>query len=90
MSTESSDASYRYLLILRGECGPLLEGLFGDATLESGHGRTNITFSVRDDSELYGLLDRIQDLALHLTSLSEVGGTAAGWRRRNDRAISPL
>jgi hypothetical protein len=51
--------------------------LFGEAAVETGHGWTRILFSVRDDAELYGLLDQIQDFALHLVSLEEVGGTAA-------------
>jgi hypothetical protein len=29
--------------------------------------------SVRDESELYGMLDRFQDLALHIVSLNELG-----------------
>jgi hypothetical protein len=34
---------------------------------ETGHGCTSLIFSARDDSDLlYGLLDRIQDLGLHL------------------------
>jgi hypothetical protein len=77
MNTQSSDAGYRYQLVVRGECGLLLAGWFGHAAIESGWGRTSISFSVRDDSELYGLLDRIQDLALHLISLNEVGSAAA-------------
>jgi hypothetical protein len=81
VSTEFSDTGYRYQLILRGECGPLVAGLFGDVTIESGHGRTSMIFSVRDDSELYGMLDRIQDLGLHLVSLNELGSTAAGTPR---------
>jgi hypothetical protein len=51
--------------------------LFGEAAVETGHGWTRILFSVRDDAELYGLLDQIQDFALHLVSLEEVGSTAA-------------
>ena len=51
--------------------------LSGDVAIESGDGWTSLNFSVRDDSELYGLLDRIQDLALHLISLYEIGGTEA-------------
>ena len=40
---------------------------------------------VRDDSELYGLLDRFQDFALRVVSLNEIGADvpcspAAGWR----------
>jgi hypothetical protein len=34
------------------------------------------SFSARDDSELYGLLDRIQDVALHLISLNQIGGSS--------------
>ena len=38
---------------------------------------TGLIFSARDDSELHGLLARIQDLALHLISFYEIGGTEA-------------
>jgi hypothetical protein len=41
-----------------------------------GVGCTSIAFSARDDSELYGLLDRIQDVALHLISLNQIGGSS--------------
>ncbi len=73
MKTALSDAGYRYRISLRGECGPLVAGLFGDVAIESGQGWTWIIASVRDESELYGLLDRFQDLALHLVSLNELG-----------------
>lgn len=68
-----SDTGYRYRIILRGECGALVAGLFAGVVIESGRGCTCITASVRDDSGLYGLIDRFQDLALHLVSLSELG-----------------
>jgi hypothetical protein len=29
--------------------------------------------SVRDESELYGLIDRLQEFALHIVSLNELG-----------------
>ena len=77
VTTGFSEPGYRYQLILRGECGPLAEWLFGDAAIESGGGCTSVIFSARDDSELYGLLDRIQDLGLHLISLCEIGGAEA-------------
>jgi hypothetical protein len=59
--------------MVRGECGPLTEWLFGDA----GDGGTSLIVSARDDSDLYGVLDRIQDLGLHLVTLDEAGGTEA-------------
>jgi hypothetical protein len=68
-----SDTGYRYRIILRGECGYLLAGLVDGAAIECGHGRTCITVSVRDDCQLYGLLEAFQDVALHLVSLCEVG-----------------
>jgi hypothetical protein len=75
VTTEFSETGHRYQLMVRGECGPLTEWLFGDAAIETGHGCTGLIFSARDDSGLYGLLGRIQDLGLHLISLYEVGGT---------------
>ena len=77
VTTEFSDTGHRYQLIVRGEGGPMTESLFGDDATETGHGCTSLVFPARDDSELYGLLDRIQDLGLHLIILCEVGGTEA-------------
>jgi hypothetical protein len=77
-----SEPGYRYQLILRGECGPLTAWLFGDAAIESGGGCTSVIFSARDDSERYGLLDRIQDVALHLISLNQIGSSSPATRPR--------
>lgn len=77
MTTGFSETGHRYQLIVRGECGPLTEWLSGDAAIETGNGCTNLIFSARDDSELYVLLDRIQDLGLDLITLDEAGGTEA-------------
>ena len=55
---------------------PLTAWLFGDAAIESGGGCTSVICSARDDSELYGLLDRSQDVALHLISLNQIGGSS--------------
>jgi hypothetical protein len=73
MSIEVSDTGYLYQLILRGECERLVAGLFDDVMIESGDDRTRMIFSVRDDSELRGLLNRIQNLELHLITLNEIG-----------------
>ena len=63
----------RYRIVLRGECGGLLAGLAAGLAVESGQGRTCVIATVRDESEFYGLLDRLQDFALHIISLSELG-----------------
>jgi hypothetical protein len=63
----------RYRIILRGDCARLLATLLDDAAIESSRGWTCVLASVRDDSELYGLLDRFEELALHIVSLNELG-----------------
>jgi hypothetical protein len=71
--TMRTDTTLRYRIVLRGECGMLLAGVVDELAVESCHGRTCLVVSVRDESELYGLLDRLQDLALHIVSLHELG-----------------
>jgi hypothetical protein len=63
----------QYRIILRGECKQLLAGMVGDFSVQTGRGWTCVMASVRDESELYGLLDRFQEFALHIVSLNELG-----------------
>ena len=69
----TADHRRRYRIILRGECQQMLMDALEEAVVESGRGWTCIMVSVRDESELYGLLDRIQEFALHIVSLNELG-----------------
>jgi alkylhydroperoxidase/carboxymuconolactone decarboxylase family protein YurZ len=64
----------RYRILLRGECKHLLTGLSDGLLVESGRGWTCVVASARDESELYGLLERFQEFALHVASLNELGG----------------
>jgi 4-carboxymuconolactone decarboxylase len=68
----------RYRILLRGECKHLLTGLSDGLLVESGRGWTCVLASVRDESELYGLLERFQEFALHVVSLHELGGCVPG------------
>ncbi|HTS95838.1 MAG TPA: hypothetical protein VMI33_04390 [Streptosporangiaceae bacterium] len=63
----------RYRIILRGECQHLLAGLLDGVLVETCRGWTCVLASVRDESELYGLLERFQEFALHIVSLNELG-----------------
>jgi hypothetical protein len=63
----------RYRIILRGDCARLLAAVLQHATIEPSRGWTCVLASVRDDSELYGLLDRLEEFALHIVSLNELG-----------------
>ena len=48
--------------------------LEGDA-IESRQGWTAIVAPIRDEPDFYGLLDRPQDLALHIVSINELGAS---------------
>lgn len=63
----------RYRIILRGECEELVASALGGLVIESCRGWTAVVASVRDESELYGLLDRFRDFVLHIVSLNELG-----------------
>jgi hypothetical protein len=78
--TRLNDTARRYRIVLRGECGKLLAGIVDELAVESRRGWTCVLVSVRDDSELYGLIDRFQDLALHIASLNELGADFPGSR----------
>jgi hypothetical protein len=70
MSTPS--VVHRYRIVVRDDCGDLLASLVDGLAIESGGDRTSMVASVRDESELYGLLDRFNELALHIVSLHEL------------------
>jgi len=70
--TPSVAAGRRYRIILRGECKHLLAGMLDGLLVETCRGWTCVTASVRDESELYGLLERFQEFALHIVSLNEL------------------
>lgn len=55
----------RYLLRVRGELGPLLEGWFEGMTVEpTGSGELIISGAVADQSALHGLFARLHALRL--------------------------
>jgi hypothetical protein len=64
--------AHRYRIVVRDDCGDLLASLVEGLAIESGGGRTSVVASVRDESELYGLLDRFHELGLHIVSLNEL------------------
>ena len=75
MSTPSTVQRYR--IVVRDDCAELLASLVEGLAIESGGDRTAVVASVRDESELYGLLDRFHELSLHIVSLHELGSYIA-------------
>ena len=57
-----------YRICIRGRLTERLAAAFEGMRVEAGGPCTAITGRVRDQSELYGLLDRVSDLGLELIS----------------------
>ncbi len=71
--TTPSDSLCRYRISVGGDCGELLASGIDGIEIESClDGTTTAIVGVRDDAEFYGLLDRLQDFALHIVSLTEL------------------
>ena len=63
----------RYRIVAWGESLVMLGGVADGLQTQSGRGWTSVVASVRDETELWGLLDRFQNLAIHIVSISELG-----------------
>lgn len=66
-----------YRIVVRGEAGSLLSGALGGPEVTSFHGWTSIAAPVRDVSEFYGLLDRLEEFALRVVSVNELADAGA-------------
>jgi hypothetical protein len=58
-----------YRITVRGRLTDRLTGAFGDLRLVPENGVTHLVGDVRDQSELFGLIDRIRDLGIELVRL---------------------
>jgi hypothetical protein len=56
--------------VVRGEFGPLLAAALPECEIASMTGETHITTQVRDEAELFGLLERLRDLGAALVSVA--------------------
>ena len=57
-------------IVVRGEFGPMLAAALPECEITTSAGRTHIAARVRDDPELFGLLERLRDLGAELVSVS--------------------
>ena len=69
MSRTVRDAPYR--LVIRGELDDRYGHLFEGMQLERVRGTTVLAGKVRDQAQLYGLIERIEDLGLELVSVQQ-------------------
>jgi hypothetical protein len=66
----ASDPSRKGRIVVRGEFGPILAAALPECTITTTLGQTHISAVVRDDAELFGLLDRLRNFGAELVSVT--------------------
>jgi hypothetical protein len=69
----------RYDIVIRGRLSKRYESAFDGVTLEPRHGQTRLRADLADQSQLYGLLNRLRDFGIELISVN-----AAQWPSNAD------
>jgi hypothetical protein len=72
--TLSGERRYR-IIVAGGSARTLLDAIAGIELESCEAGWMCFVVSVRDESEFYGLLGKFEDLALHIVSIEELGGS---------------
>ena len=67
------DSRQRYEIVVRGRLSRRYEGAFDGVTLVPRDGQTTLRADLADQSQLYGLLNRLRDLGIELISVNAVG-----------------
>lgn len=62
----------RYEIVVRGRLSRRYETTFEGVTLTPRTGFTTLHCEVRDQSQLYGLLERLRDFAIELVSVNQL------------------
>jgi hypothetical protein len=65
----------RYEIVVRGRLSRRYECAFDGATLVPRHGQTALRADLIDQSQLYGLLNRLRDLGIELVSVNPAAET---------------
>jgi hypothetical protein len=59
----------RYRIVLRGRLSERFASAFEGMAVESGPNQTVLVGDVRDEAQLYGLLDRLQEFGIELVAV---------------------
>jgi hypothetical protein len=62
----------RYEIVVRGRLSSRYEGAFEGVTLVPHDGKTTLRAELFDQSQLYGVLNRLQDFGIELVSVNAV------------------
>ena len=68
--------SREYRLVVKGELSDPMQVAFEGMNLTRGDGTTTLTGTIRDQTELQGVLQRITDLGLTLLDLTAIDNAA--------------
>jgi hypothetical protein len=63
---------HRYEIVVRGRLSRRYEHAFDRVTVEPQSGRTTLRAELVDQSQLYGLLERLRDFGIELLSVNAV------------------
>jgi hypothetical protein len=67
----------RYRIVLRGRLSESFATAFEGMALEPGPNQTVLVGEVRDQAQLYGLLDRLRDFGIELVAVEPDGAADA-------------
>ena len=62
----------RYQIVVKDRLSDRFCNVFADVEIESRPGQTVLTGEFADQSQLHGLLDRLQDLGIELVSINAI------------------
>ena len=65
----------RYEIVVRGRLSSRYECAFEDARIDPQNGRTTLRADLVDQSQLYGLLNRLRDFGIELVSVNPAAET---------------
>ena len=68
--TYPTTSRQRYEIVVRGRLSERYESAFDGVTLEPRPGETRLHADLADQSQLYGLLNRLRDLGIELISVN--------------------
>ena len=71
----------RYRIVLRGRLSERFESAFEGMVLEAGPNQTVLVGEIRDQAQLYGLLDRLRDFGIDLVAVEPADTADTGVER---------
>jgi hypothetical protein len=66
----------RYDIVIRGRLSKRYESAFDGVTFEPRPGQTTLRADIVDQSQLYGLLNRLRDFGIELVSVNAAPGAS--------------